>query len=518
MPTDRFKAMTAEAEALRASGQWLKALRVWNELLAQGQADLTVWTNVANTLSQVGEYAQALGAYERGLALATNEPELLHGMGGALFQLGEANRAADALRRAAELGNRASTWVSLASMLPGSQAASHAEVLQTRRDMALRLGARPCPRPPRRKATRNRLRIGYLSSFFDRDNYMKPVWGLLGHHDRDAVALELFVDLPIREGLGQVALQASDTLHGVYDLDNDALAELIQSRDLDVLVDLNAYSAPGRVPLLCMPVAHRCAGWFNHFATSGLDGIDALIGDDEVIRGDEEHFYGERIIRLPQSYLTFDVRYSLPDVQARDSKAPFTFGSLVPLYKITPEVRDAWASILTGAPDSRLVLAAPAFGSGENRNYLISQLEARGVDRQRIELFGPSDHARFLEHYARIDLALDAFPYNGGTTTMEALMQGVPVLTFDGDRWASRTSQTLLRHAGLGRFVAHDPTDYVQRAVGYASDQASRTELRSLREELRARVTASPACDTRSFARHMERALGRLVDLELPNG
>jgi predicted O-linked N-acetylglucosamine transferase (SPINDLY family) len=165
---------------------------------------------------------------------------------------------------------------------------------------------------------------------------------------------------------------------------------------------------------------------------------------------------------------------------------------------------DAWSEILRGVPDSRLILANRTLKSPHNRAYVLDQFERRGVHRERIELHGPAEHAKYLRHYDRIDLALDAFPYNGGTTTMEAMWQGVPVLTFDGDRWVSRTSQTLLRRCHLGEFVGNDVADMVRRGIHWGNSVEAHQELARLRGEMRQQLAASSACDTPALARGME--------------
>jgi len=173
-------------------------------------------------------------------------------------------------------------------------------------------------------------------------------------------------------------------------------------------------------------------------------------------------------------------------------------------YKITAPVLDAWSAILRAAPHARLLLANAALQSPCNREYVREAFARRGVGPGQIELRGPAEHLKFLGYYDEIDLALDAFPYNGGTTTMEALWQGVPVLALDGDRWAARTSQTLLRRCPLGEFVAADVAGYVAAAVRWAGDPAAPMRLRDLRRGMRAMLLQSSACDTAALARGME--------------
>jgi len=137
------------------------------------------------------------------------------------------------------------------------------------------------------------------------------------------------------------------------------------------------------------------------------------------------------------SYLTFDVAYPVPAV----AEAPclrtesITFGSLGSQYKITSEVVEAWSHIFTKVPNSKLLLKNKHLASESTRSFLQGLFEKHGVAKERLQLEGPEEHYRFLQAYDRVDLALDTFPYNGGTTTTEAIWQGVPVLTFCGDRW-----------------------------------------------------------------------------------
>jgi predicted O-linked N-acetylglucosamine transferase (SPINDLY family) len=139
-----------------------------------------------------------------------------------------------------------------------------------------------------------------------------------------------------------------------------------------------------------------------------------------------------------------------------------------------------------------------------NRHYLLEEFQRRGTDTERILLGGPREHYAYLQYYDQIDIALDAFPYNGGTTTMEALWQGVPVLCHNGDRWASRTSFSLLAQSPVKDFVGADCRDMVERAVTLAEDPATPSRLAELRRHLREQLMSSPVCNPQPLCSHME--------------
>ena len=225
-----------------------------------------------------------------------------------------------------------------------------------------------------------------------------------------------------------------------------------------------------------------------------------------MIPREEERFYTERVVRVPGSYLTFEVTYPVPDVAPPPclKAGTLTFGCLAPQYKITTEVVEAWSDILRESPGSRLILKNVLLGQPAVRDFLRDLFARFGVSPERVELDGPAEHFTFLERYDDIDVALDTFPYNGGTTTMEAIWQGVPVLTFTGDRWAARISASLLREAGLAEFVAADLDGFVARAVALAREPDTPARLDALRRAMRDRLRAAPVCDVRSFARDME--------------
>jgi predicted O-linked N-acetylglucosamine transferase (SPINDLY family) len=341
---------------------------------------------------------------------------------------------------------------------------------------------------------------------------MKPVWGLINRHDRERFEIHLFSDAPESRVEHGYRKHPADRFHDISGLGHDDVARLVEAQGIDLLVDLNGYSRAPRLAVFARRPAPVLVSWFNMFAPPGMGCFDLLIGDGHVIPPAEEAEYGVPIGRVAGSYLTFEVDYPVPEVAPAPclARGGVTFGCLAPQYKITTEVVEAWARILHGSPGSRLILKSVVLGSAANRAFVRGLFDRPGIPDDRVELDGPAEHHAFLEKYAEVDVALDTFPYNGGTTTMEALWQGVPVLTFDGDRWASRISASLLRNAGLPEFVAPDLEGYVRAAVDLANAPDTPARLGALRRTLRDRLRCAPVCDVRSFAAEMERHYLRL--------
>lgn len=506
------KLLVLLGEALQAAGRRGAATACFQRATQQDGQLATAWGSLGSAQGDRGHYAAAIQNLQRCLELDPGDIRATFNLGRALYNLGEVDAALDHFEKLQhqDLGDGGCQLLgSLATIIPGSSRASNQTILEVRRAWAVHC-ATPPTKLPRRKtpdpALGRRLRVGYVSSFFQSENWMKPVWGLINQHDRERFEIHLFSDAPRAAITSGYCDRPSDRFHDITNLSNEAAAGLIADQCLDILVDLNCYSTLPRLPLLAHRPALVIVGWFNAFATTGLAAFDYLIGDAAVIPEDEEAFYSEKILRVPGSYLTFEVTYPTPEVVPPPCCATsrFTFGSLASPYKLTPGVIEAWAEILRRCPGAGLVLKNGNLGLARNRRFVAERFASLGIDPARLDLEGPAEHYDFLWKYNEIDLALDTFPYSGGTTTTEALWQGVPVLTCKGDRWAARTSLSILLAGGLDAFVAEDLDDYINRAVYWATAAEAPQKLAALRETMRDRLRGSPVCDTRTFAANME--------------
>ncbi len=236
-------------------------------------------------------------------------------------------------------------------------------------------------------------------------------------------------------------------------------------------------------------------------ATSGLAAIDYLVSDSVLTpRGTPERFV-ERLLRLPRFYLA-ELPSVLPRILPR--KGPPVFGCFNNPAKASEPVLDLWARLLARLPGSTLVLRYLNWYEAETvRSRVHSALDRAGIDRSRVVFpaIAPS-HLEHLEIYNEIDVALDTFPFSGSTTTFDALVMGVPVVTLPGWSMVSRWSATMLQGVGLESLIAESPEDYLDIAADIVAD---RDRLADLRSNLRARFAASPLCDARRRAGQVER-------------
>jgi predicted O-linked N-acetylglucosamine transferase (SPINDLY family) len=266
-----------------------------------------------------------------------------------------------------------------------------------------------------------------------------------------------------------------------------------------VLIDLSGHTAGNRLLAFARQPAPVQITWLGYFNTTGLTAMHYLVGDAVVTPPEEAGLFTEEVLRLPGAYLCYQrPAYALPPDRA---DGPLTFGCFNALSKITPAVIACWARILEAAPEARLLLKNHLLTEEATRRSVEERFATHGIDGRRLLLEPGCPHRELLGHYARVDVALDPFPYNGGTTTCEALTQGVPVVTLRGNQFVSRVGATILRQAGLTEWIADTPAQYVEIAL-----QLARAAHRRDRAALIAHVAASPLADAAAFTRHLETA------------
>lgn len=454
---------------LLATGKVDEAATVFQEFLQTHPGQASVWTNLGNVLKRQGRLATAVAAFRRGteldpsLAAASNVLYTLH------FQPGCDNQALAAEHR---------LWYQ-----------RHAAAL-------LEAKARRNSREPRR-----RLRLGYVSPDFCQQAEAFFVIPLLEHHDATQFEVHAYSSVVRPDDLTARLRQRVDYWHDVRDLTDAALAEKIRADGIDLLVDLTMHMAANRMLLFARKPAPVQITWLAYPGSTGLPTIDYRLTDSHMEPADSDTSYStERLARLPDSWCCYDPLYETPECGPLPALASgtITFGSLNNPCKHNEAVIRLWAKVLHRIGPARLLLLCV---EGSARARLLELFSRENISAERIEFIGPQSRNDYLRTYHRIDLALDPFPYNGITTTCDALWMGVPVLTRPGPTPASRAGLSLLTTAGLTDYVAGSDDAFVELAF---EKSRNLEKLGRLRAELRSRLQASPLMDAPRFARNVE--------------
>lgn len=362
-----------------------------------------------------------------------------------------------------------------------------------------------CPEPMKPWDPLRQIRVGFVSG----DLHNHPVGffleGVLANLERQRIAITLYPTYLKEDDLARRLQRQGHAWQPLLGLNDEQAAQRIRADGIDILIDLSGHTAHNRLRLFARKPAPIQVTWLGYFATTGLQNMDYILGDRYVIPEQEKGYYSETPWILPDSYLCFTPPHE--DILVGPAPAQrngyITFGCCNNLTKMGAPVVAAWSRILNAVPNARLLLKTKQLNDLALQQATRERFAAHGIDSERLILEGAAPRAELLASYKRIDIALDPFPYPGGTTTLEALWMGVPVLNLKGDRFLSHVGESILQTTGLGEWIADDEDDYVAKAVANAGNLEY---LGALRQELRQRLIDSPLCDAPRFARNLENA------------
>lgn len=352
-----------------------------------------------------------------------------------------------------------------------------------------------------------RLRIGYVSGDFCRHSVAYFIEPVIRHHQRDQVEVYCYSNVINPDHVTERIRQTADVWRDVALISNEELCQLICQDQIDILVDLSGHTSRNRILVFAQKPAPVQVTYLGYPCTTGLQAIDYRIADAVTDRlGTAEDDFVEELVRLPGTFLNYQPLAEAPEVGPLPSiaKGYITFGSFNSLIKVNKDVVKLWASILHAVPNSRLMLKGYALSSQKTRDSFTDMFEQNGIGPERLTLVDwNSTVSGHLDLYNEIDIGLDPFPYNGTTTTCEALWMGVPVISLAGDKHVSRVGASLMGAVGLSELVADSSEEYVAIAVSLATDTG---QLNRLRTMLRDMMRQSTLLDTTEYVKNLETA------------
>jgi protein O-GlcNAc transferase len=429
--------------------------------------------NLANALKSQGRHDEALAHYREALRL---KPDYLEARSSLLFSL-----------------------CYPAGLSPELVFAEHSAF-----GAAYRFAAAPHDNDPQPGRP---LRIGYLSADFRSHAVARFIEPVLRHHDRSRFQVVCYSNVTAPDETSTRLGALAGRLVNIAGMPDQEAAELIRGDRIDILVDLSGHTADNRLALCARKPAPVQVTWLGYPHSTGLQSMDYRITDAvSDPPGASERFHSEQLLRLPGSFSCFAPPEEAPPVGELPalSAGLLTFGSFNNPAKITPETVALWAGVLRRVPASRMLIRGYSRANRGSRARLLGLFAANGIGAGRLDLRGnTASYREHLELYCELDIALDCIPYNGTTTTCEALWMGVPVLTLAGDSHRSRVGATLLQSVGLPDLIASSPGEFLDRAAALAGDLG---ELARLRGALRGKMADSPLTDGASFTRNLEAA------------
>ncbi|MHB8388080.1 MAG: O-linked N-acetylglucosamine transferase, SPINDLY family protein [Acidobacteriaceae bacterium] len=495
---------------LAAQGRGDEAIVHYERAVALKPSFAEAHNNLGIALAAQGRGDEAIVHYERAVALNPKSAEVHNNLGVVLTAQGWVEEAIVHYERAIACNpeyvvahsNLLMTLNYLPDRDPASIFAAHVDFAR-RREEPLAGMRRPLGNDRSRE---RRLKIGYVSSDFRQHAVAHFIETLWAHHNHELFEVFGYYNHMHQDEVTHRLRAHADHWRVIARLSYEQAAEQIRNDRIDLLVDLGGHTGTHLLVFAHTPAPIQVT-WLGYPNTTGLSSMNYRITDAWADPpGQTEQFHTEQLIRLPDCFSCYQPPQDAPEVAPLPAlrNGYVTFGSFNLPGKITPEVIRLWAQILHAIPGSRLILKYRSLTDEAVQQRVRRAFSALDVAPEQLELLGHSiSHRSHLEHYHRVDIGLDPFPYNGATTTCDALWMGVPVITLAGHTHVARVGVSQLSNLGLTQLIAYTPEDY----IGIARHLASHLDtVATLRTGLRPRMAASPLAQADRFARNMEQA------------
>jgi predicted O-linked N-acetylglucosamine transferase (SPINDLY family) len=480
---------------------WQEAIEVLRRSVALHPESGTAHYNLAHMLTESWRLEEAVEALDAAES-QTNMPDAASMRATLASKMGDADTALRLYRAQVDAGNRdMASSVAMSSLY--SDTMSPAEVAQLHRELfaPLGLGARDRSSFKNDRNPDRPLRIGMVSADFHHQHpvnlFMQP---MLACWDHAQFPLTLYFTGISYDDQTHLAKSRVDVWREMTQSTPAQFARQVEADAIDVLIDLAGHTSQQRMHLFARRMAPVQVTFLGYPGSTGVPNIDWIIGDSVVTPPEHDALYNERVARLPETVFCYspEADYPYPNMPDELTERPLVFGSFNNIPKLTPHTIRLWSRVLKAVPGSKLLLKAPSFGdAGAQRRYANLFFE-QGIDRERIEFRGPVGLADMMAEYADLDIGLDPVPYNGGTTTLQAMWMGVPVIVKAGGHFVSRMGASFMAAAGMPEWIAENDDEYVAIAVEMSRD---RRALLDLKRQLRQNLVSKPGWDRTKYTR-----------------
>jgi protein O-GlcNAc transferase len=496
--------------ALNDYEQYAAAEKAFSEAMRLSPSMAEAHLNLGFTRRSLTDYSAAISLTHHALTLAPDSAQGYNNFGLLEVEVGNAQAGIPHYLKALSLRPEYLHSRSNLLMAMNYANAQADAVVQAHREFGILHAAGLQEALPVRRRGVSKLRIGYVSADFRRHSVAHFVEPVLARHDKTRFEVVCYYNHLRGDDL-------TERLKGYADqwVESSALSDVelyarVRADGIDILIDLGGHTAGNRLLCFARKPAPVQMTWLGYPSTTGVAQIDYRITDWQVDPQGYERFNIEKPLRLPSSYFCYRPPQVSPPVAElpASSNGHITFGSFNNLAKLSEATVALWSKVLDAAPGSKLLMKTKALADEGVRRRVLKRFAEQGVEAGRLDLVGWEIQTQsHLAIYNRVDIALDTWPYNGATTTCEALWMGVPVVTLCGTTHAARMGKSILLAAGLAGFVADSDLDYVRICASLAANPAS---LGALRSQLRAALRNSPLMDEAVFTAEYENALRRV--------
>ena len=499
------------AVMLHKTGQLDKA-EEWLKQIIEVQPSALVYNELAVICDAKGCLSEDIEYLRKAMELDPDNPGVCHNLGMRLIGTGQIKESIDLLRKAVEKEPDnivfRTNLLHCLHYLPDMD--SH-ELFEEHKRWGLLhapLGKAKTVHNNNRNPDR-RLRIGYISPNFRKHSVVYFFELLLDRHNRENVEVYGYGNVEHQDQITERLKEKFDCYRDIYGMDDKAVANIVEQDAIDILIDLAGHTVQNRLLVMALKPAPVQVTYLGYAGTTGMQQVDYRLTDALAEPPELQEFYSEKLAYLPKGHHCYgpeDFGLGVEPLPALRN-GYVTFGSFNNSCKTNLFIMKLWANILKVNDKSHLLLKFKCGIDQGVREHYFRQFGQLGISPDRLEIYDWNVPVEHLQLYNRMDIALDTYPYNGATTTCEALWMGVPVISLTGKTYVSRLGLSILTNVGLGFFAASTPEEYVAKATALAAKPEA---LAKIRATMRQRMLVSSLCDAKTFADSVEEAYRKM--------
>ncbi len=508
------------AHGFQYRGKIKEAVSLYQKALVMNPEYAEVYNNIGNIFKDLGMISDAVICYRKVLSLKPDFLEAINNMGTCFLNMGQHDEAEKQYRMALALMPSSSTaYSNLLYSLNFQEGLDENQVFKEHWTWGMKQSetVKPMELPKSVICPTDRcLRIGYVSPDFRDHSVACFIEPLIIGHNRSLFQVICYSDSSITDSVTEQLKSRADQWRDICGLSDISVAEMVQQDRIDILVDLAGHTANNRMGLFAQKPSLIQLSYLGYPNTTGLSAIQYRITDSWADPpGMTDHLYTENLIRLSSGFLCYQPRVenSINSKVQTSSNGTVTFGSFNQRAKITPHVISIWARILSQVPHAEMVLKSKVYQDEKVQKQIMEDFSRHGIAHGRIRFLkyqvSDADH---LNSYQNIDIGLDTFPYNGTTTTCDALWMGVPVITLAGKIHVSRVGVSLLSSVNRMELIADSEDEYVQKSIALGKNPE---QIQKYRNSLRPAMLGSSLMNRQKFCDTFEKALKEIWNVFL---
>ncbi len=487
-------------------GHYSEALKIFNSLLSQMPNHIPTIINIIGILGQMGQISTAKKLCSKAIQLEPANSNIINNFANLCKDQGEITEALTYYKKAISISPNDNTVSSNFLLACNYRTLDQHSVFELHREWEKRM--REDSTPSQRKTIREStspIKIGYVSADFRIHSVGYFIEPLIEHHDKKKFHIYCYHDCSIVDSTTERIKNHAHVWRPIYNISDQEVISMINADGIDILVDLAGHSSRNRLTLFLQKPAPIQISYLGYPNTTGLSTMDFRITDALADPEDQDQFYTEKLIRLSRCFLCYrppDLDSNIPPASPFKQNGYITFGSFNNLPKVSEETISVWAAILRNVPNSKLVIKSKPFNDPHVIHQFKSQFVKHNIEPDQLLFMGHSYNLEeHLNCYNLIDISLDTFPYNGTTTTCEALFMGRPVITLKGDRHGGRVGYSILNQIGCTDLITPNVEEYIGTAKNLAKNAST---LESYHNTLKKSFTQSQLCNARSHSEAIE--------------